>query len=78
MLRVNRLAAAMDMNAAGTSAPMTIMAKATPVNQCGNMCSNRLGTTVLVSGFPLLPVSGTILAAMAITPNSAMSPRTKL
>src|SRR5689334_2111685 len=44
MLRVNRLAAAMDMIAAGTSAPMTMAAKATPVNQLGNRCWNRYGT----------------------------------
>ena len=78
MLRVNRLAAAIDMNAAGTSAPMTIIEKASPVNQDGNMCWNRLGTTVLVFGLPLVPTSGLILPAMAITPNSAISPRTKL
>ena len=35
MLRVNRLAAAMDMIAAGTSAPMAIAPKATPANQLG-------------------------------------------
>src|SRR5260370_13892066 len=38
MLRVNRLAAAMAMIAAGTSAPMTMAEKAMPVNQLGNMC----------------------------------------
>src|SRR6266581_408079 len=44
MLRVNRLAAAMAIIAAGTSAPMTIAAKAMPVNQLGNRCWNRYGT----------------------------------
>src|SRR5213079_2415483 len=43
MLRVNRLAAAIDMIAAGTSAPMTMAAKAIPVNQLGNRCWNRYG-----------------------------------
>ena len=28
------------------------------MNQCGKMCSNRLGTTVLVSGFPLALLNG--------------------
>jgi hypothetical protein len=41
MFRVKRLAAAIDMIAAGTSAPMTMAEKATPVNQLGNMCWNR-------------------------------------
>ena len=44
MFRVKRLAAAMDMMAAGTRAPMTMAAKAIPVNQHGNMCWNRYGT----------------------------------
>ena len=44
MLRVNRLAAAMAMIAAGTSAPMTMAEKAIPVNQLGNRCWNRYGT----------------------------------
>jgi len=43
-LRVNRLAAAMDITAAGTSAPMAIAAKATPRNQEGNMSTNSAGT----------------------------------
>ena len=78
MLRVNRLAAAIDMKAAGTSAPMMIIAKASPANPDGNMCWNRLGTTVLVSGFPVGPISGVMWPAMAMTPNRAMRPRTKL
>ena len=44
ILRVNRLAAAMAMIAAGTRAPMTIAEKAIPVNQLGNMFWNRYGT----------------------------------
>ena len=44
MFRVNRLAAAMAMIAAGTSAPMTMAEKAIPVNQLGNRCWNRYGT----------------------------------
>ena len=44
MLRVNRLAAAMAMIAAGTSAPMMMAPKAMPANQLGNMCWNRYGT----------------------------------
>ena len=44
MLRVHRFAAAIDMIAAGTSAPMTIAAKATPANQAGNSFSNSCGT----------------------------------
>ncbi len=78
MLRVNRLAAAIDISADGTSAPMKMVANATPANQCGNTCSNRFGTTVFVSGLPLAPVSGVMWAAIAITPNSAISPRTRL
>src|SRR5919199_1669480 len=35
MLRVNRLAAAIDITAAGTSAPMAIAANAKPSNQLG-------------------------------------------
>ena len=42
--RVNRLAAAIDMTAAGTSAPIAIAAKATPRNQDGNMSTNSAGT----------------------------------
>ena len=39
-----RFAAAIDMIAAGTSAPMAIAAKATPVNQSGNIASKSAGT----------------------------------
>src|SRR5258707_3548115 len=44
MLRANRFAAAIDMMAAGTSAPMTIAEYPIPANQLGNMCSNNSGT----------------------------------
>ena len=44
MLRVHRFAAAIDMIAAGTSAPITIAANATPANQGGNSFSNSCGT----------------------------------
>ena len=49
MLRVNRFAAAIDMIAAGTSAPIAIAANATPANQDGNMSSNSSGTIVFGS-----------------------------
>ena len=52
MLRVHRFAAAIDMIAAGTSAPIPMAAKATPANQLGNMLSNSSGTIVLVSALP--------------------------
>ena len=55
MLRVNRFAAAIDMIAAGTSAPMPIAANATPANQAGNTWSNSSGTMVLLSALPLGP-----------------------
>ena len=48
MLRVNRLAAAMAMIAAGTSAPMTMAANATPANQLGNRWWNSNGTASCV------------------------------
>jgi hypothetical protein len=44
MLRVNRFAAAIDMIAAGTRAPMTMAEKPMPANQLGNICWNRNGT----------------------------------
>ena len=79
MLRVNRFAAAMDMMAAGTSAPIATAANAMPANHCGKSLSNSSGTTVLVSTVPLVtPGSGVIFAAIAMYPNSAMSPSRKL
>src|ERR1700728_5154789 len=47
MLRVYRFAIAMDMMAAGTSAPMAMAAKATPTNQDGNKCRMSAGTAKL-------------------------------
>src|SRR5919112_2505445 len=44
MLRVNRLAAAIDMTAAGTSAPMAMAPNAMPTNQDGKTLRNRSGT----------------------------------
>ena len=43
MLRVNRFAAAIDMIAAGTSAPMAIAANAKPTNQDGNIRETARG-----------------------------------
>ena len=48
MLRVYRFAAAIDMIAAGTSAPMPIAAKATPTNHDGKWCRNSAGTAKLL------------------------------
>ena len=59
MFRVHRLAAAIDMIAAGTSAPMPIAAKATPANQAGNIWSKSSGTTVFGSGFPSVTIGWT-------------------
>ena len=49
MLRAKRLAAAIDMIAAGTRAPIAIAEKATPANQSGNSCAKRTGTIVFGS-----------------------------
>ena len=45
MLRVNRLAAAIDIIAAGTNAPMAIAAKQNPANHEGKIFRNNAGTT---------------------------------
>src|SRR3954453_10640629 len=75
MLRVHRLAAAIDMIAAGTRAPMAIAANATPANQLGNICWNRAGTMVFPSGLP--PVTtGFVPALMAMYPSRASRPST--
>src|SRR5579859_4061059 len=70
MLRVKRLAAAMDMIAAGTSAPMAMAAKPKPTNQSGKTFRNRPGTAncapKVLSGFT--PV------ATAMKPNRAIRP----
>ena len=44
MLRVNVLAAPIDITAAGTSAPSAIAAKQKPANQSGNAHSTSCGT----------------------------------
>ena len=75
MLRVNVLAAAIDMIAAGTSAPIAIAANATPVNQSGKKSSNSCGTTSCGLGRPSRPI-GLVLAAMATQPSRASSPST--
>ena len=67
MLRVKRFAAAIDMIAAGTSAPMPMAANATPANQSGNMFSKSCG----IANWPL---STLIPAAIAMKPSSASSP----
>ena len=48
MLRVNRLAAAIDMIADGTSAPMPMAAKAKPTNHDGKWCRKSAGTAKLL------------------------------
>src|SRR4051794_24087944 len=70
MLRVQRFAAAIDMIAAGTSAPMTMAAYATPANHDGNSFSNSCGTACcgLVTFTP---------AAIATKPSRASSPSRK-
>src|SRR6476660_1095879 len=70
MLRVHRFAAAIDMIAAGTSAPITIAAKATPANQAGNSFSKSCGTDCcgLATVTP---------AATAMKPSRASSPSRK-
>src|SRR5690242_21345510 len=46
MLRVNRLAAPIDMIAAGTSAPSAIAAKQKPANQGGKLALINAGTAI--------------------------------
>ena len=48
MLRVKVFAVAIDMIAAGTSAPIAIAANATPTNQTGNIAMNNAGTEKLL------------------------------
>jgi hypothetical protein len=59
MLRVKRLATAIDITAAGTSAPMAMAANATPVNHDGKNFRNRSGTASL-------GLAGWMPAAMAM------------
>src|SRR6476659_8096373 len=73
MLRVKVLAAAIDMIAAGTSAPIAIAAKATPANHEGKKSSNSCGTTSCGFGLPSRPI-GLVPAAMATQPSRASRP----
>ena len=77
MLRVKRFAAAIDMIAAGTSAPIATAAKATPANQDGKESSNSWGMTSCALGWPFSPI-GLVPAAIATQPSRASRPRTKL
>src|SRR4051794_35774448 len=74
MLRVNRFAAAIDMIAAGTRAPIAIAAYPTPANHEGNSFSKSCG--IASCGLGGLPVTVTP-AAMATKPSSASRPRRK-
>src|SRR5271167_1913297 len=47
ILRVKRLAAPIDMIAAGTRAPIAIAAKLNPTNQSGKILRNSAGTTAV-------------------------------
>ena len=64
MLRVKVFAAAMDMIAAGTSAPIAMAANAIPANQDGKESSNSCGMTSWALGLPSSPI-GFVPAAMA-------------
>src|ERR1035437_3898902 len=70
MLRLKRLAAAIDMIAAGTSAPTAMAAKATPVNQLGNIFWKRSAMALLLPNALL----GLIPAAMAMKPKRPIIP----
>ena len=61
-MRVNRLAAAIDIIAAGVNAPMAMAAKEKPANHGGNICANSAGKAIFV----LKVGEGLIPAAMAI------------
>src|SRR5881275_720726 len=74
MLRVKRFAAAIDMIAAGTSAPIAIAAYPTPANHEGNSFSNSCG--IASWGLGGLPVTVTP-AAIATKPSSASRPSTE-
>src|SRR6478609_6981668 len=76
MLRVKVFAAAMDMIAAGTSAPIATAAKATPANQLGKESSKSCGITSCGLGLPSTPM-GLVPAAIATQPSRASSPSTK-
>src|ERR1700680_4296851 len=70
MLRLKRLAAAIDITAAGTSAPTAMAANATPVNQLGNIFWKRSAMALLLPNSAL----GLIPAAMAMKPSRPISP----
>src|SRR6478752_4339933 len=76
MLRVKVLAAAIDMMAAGTRAPIAIAAKATPANHEGKKSSKSWGTTSCGFGLPFRPI-GLVPAAMATQPSRASRPSRK-
>src|SRR5919197_603572 len=76
MLRVKVFAAAIDMIAAGTNAPIATAANAMPANQAGNESSNNCGITNCALGLPSSPI-GFVPAAIATQPSSASRPRTK-
>ena len=65
MLRVNRFAAAIDMIAAGTSAPIPIAAKQTPANHDGKIWSNNRGTASCALANPSRPMTLVPLAIAA-------------
>ena len=73
MLRVKRLAAAIDMIADGTRAPIAIALNATPANQLGKFSSNRCGTASCALAMPSSPNTD-VSAAMAANPSSASRP----
>src|SRR5436190_11073820 len=75
MLRVNVFAAAIDMIAAGTSAPIATAANATPANQLEKESSNSCGITSWGLGLPSTPI-GCVPAAMATQPSRASRPST--
>src|SRR5690348_9459111 len=75
MLRVKVFAAAIDMIAAGTSAPIATAANATPANQLGNASSNSWGMTSWALGLPSSPI-GLVPAAIATQPSRARRPST--
>src|SRR6476469_3346452 len=76
MVRVKVLAAAIDMIAAGTSAPIAMAAKATPANHDGNMSSKSCGMTSWPLTLPSRP-TGLVPAAIATQPSRASRPRRK-
>src|ERR1700694_6057745 len=73
ILRLKRLAAAIDITAAGTSAPTAMAAKATPVNQLGNMFWKRSAMALLLPK----ALVGLMPAAIALDPKRPISPSRK-